>query len=387
MNAVHFGAGNIGRGLIGYLLHQTGYHISFVDVNQPMIDRLNDNKSYTIDILDETRTQYTVSPVEALNSIEQEDLVIEALIEADIITTSVGVDNLSKISHVLSKALVQRAKRNKTKVDLISNENMLNASSLLKEEIMKRLTESEFDDIRSFVGFPNSVIDRLALSDDADNAQVEPYYDWIINQTEMRNHELPKINGATYVEDLTLFIERKLYVVNMAHAATAYLGFIEGETTIQDALDHPSIEAAVKAAMIESAEYISDRFGVDREEMAVFIEETLARFKNKNVRDEVLRVGRSPIRKVGPNERIVRPAIEVNYSGKSIEGLIKVIAAAFLFNSPVDNEAKELQEFVEKNGIKSAVSHYTKIENESVVQSICDCYVELKKGKKENTSC
>ncbi|WP_368503170.1 mannitol-1-phosphate 5-dehydrogenase [Alkalihalophilus sp. As8PL] len=382
MNAVHFGAGNIGRGLIGYLLHQTGYHICFVDVNQPMIDRMNENKSYTIGILDETRTQHTVSPVKALNSIEQEDLVIEAIIDADIITTSVGVDNLSKISHVLSKALIQRKKRNKTKVDIISNENTLNASSLLKEEIMKRLTESEFEDIRSFVGFPNSVIDRLALSDDADNAQVEPYYDWIINKGEMMNHELPKITGATYVEDLTLFIERKLYVVNMAHAATAYLGFIEGEKTIQDALDHQSIEKPVKAAMVESSEYISEKFGVGQEDMSVFIEETLARFKNKHVRDEVLRVGRSPIRKVGPDERIVRPAIELYQSGKSIEGLLKVIAAAFLFNSPVDNEAKELQEFVEKNGIKSAVSYYTKIENESLIQSISDYYVEFKKGRR-----
>lgn len=55
--AVQFGAGNIGRGFIGLVLEQAGYHVVFADINQNVIDKLNNEKSYTVHVMDENVEQ------------------------------------------------------------------------------------------------------------------------------------------------------------------------------------------------------------------------------------------------------------------------------------------------------------------------------------------
>ena len=44
---------------------------------------------------------------------------------------------------------------------------------------------------------------------------------------------------------------------------------------------------------------------------------------------------------------------------------MKIIAAAFQFDPPEDREAIEIQKFIQKNGIDSAITKFTGIERDS----------------------
>ena len=48
MRAVHFGAGNIGRGFVGLLLHEAGYEVVFSDVAAALVEQLQEADSYQV---------------------------------------------------------------------------------------------------------------------------------------------------------------------------------------------------------------------------------------------------------------------------------------------------------------------------------------------------
>ncbi|KAK7022282.1 hypothetical protein R3P38DRAFT_3539033 [Favolaschia claudopus] len=52
--AIHFGAGNIGRGFIAPLLTDSGYHVTFTDVDKQLIEAINHTGAYNVHILNST---------------------------------------------------------------------------------------------------------------------------------------------------------------------------------------------------------------------------------------------------------------------------------------------------------------------------------------------
>ncbi|KUK08255.1 MAG: Mannitol-1-phosphate 5-dehydrogenase, partial [Caldanaerobacter subterraneus] len=127
LKALHFGAGNIGRGFIGYLLNKSGYEVTFVDISKEIVDNINKYKKYNVIILKEPVEKEEVKEVKALH-LEEEDKVLDAFLEADMVTTSVGVSNLSSIGGRLKKYLKARKEKNEKPLDIMACENALFAT-------------------------------------------------------------------------------------------------------------------------------------------------------------------------------------------------------------------------------------------------------------------
>ena len=64
--AIQFGAGNIGRGFIGAVLEQAGYHVVFADVNEQVVARINSDRAYTVQIMDTVCEQMRITDISAI---------------------------------------------------------------------------------------------------------------------------------------------------------------------------------------------------------------------------------------------------------------------------------------------------------------------------------
>jgi mannitol-1-phosphate 5-dehydrogenase len=136
---------------------------------------------------------------------------------------------------------------------------------------------------------------------------VEPFYEWVIDASQIKGVR-PEIQGVTYVEDPLPYIERKLLTVNTGHSAIAYLGYVRGRETIHAALEDPDVRDVASKALEETGLLLAQEYGFDPEELREYRQIVLARFGNPRISDEVTRVARAPIRKLGHDERFVSPA-------------------------------------------------------------------------------
>ncbi len=358
MLAVHFGAGNIGRGFIGSLLSDAGYEVCFVDVNADIVNLLNEKGEYRVVLADENSQETTVKNVRAINSIENPEAVMEAIASSDLVTTAVGPNVLAIISSIIAKGLRKRAQESQKPLNIIACENMIGGSAFLKEKVYETLTDDEKQQFEQQFAFPNAAVDRIVpnqTNEDKLMVSVEPFYEWVVDRSTIIG-EVPSIEGATFVDDLTPFIERKLFTVNTGHAAAAYLGYRAGLKTIKDAMDHTEVLEAVKATLHETGNVLVKKYTFHSEEHFRYVEKIVGRFTNPYINDEIPRVARGPLRKLGPNDRLISPAKQYyEFVDGQPENLANVIAAALQYDFSQDEEAVALQKKVKELGYKQTM--------------------------------
>ena len=380
MLAVHFGAGNIGRGFIGQVLHASGYKICFMDVNQTIINDINELGKYCIEIVGSEPRKIEINNIEAVNS-NGEMSAISKIAQADIITTAVGPSVLKFIAPVIAKGILKRKMENKKPLNIIACENMLNASSNLKDLVYDCLDKEIMVYADANIGFPNAAVDRVVpIQHNLEKLLVktEAFFEWDIESGKIVG-DRPKLEGAVYVNNLNAYIERKLFSVNGTHASIAYLGALHGKKTIYEATQDADIMQTVRKVTKEVSWLLIKKYGFKADAFQKYIETVLARYSSPYISDEITRVGRAPIRKIGPSERLVSPAKQLTDMGYMPEALPKVIASVFLFENEKDKEAVELQNFVQKEGIEKAICKYCGLEDDEILtEKIIEFYEQLK---------
>lgn len=381
--AVHFGAGKIGRGFIAELLHDSGYEIVFGDVVEEIVDLININHEYPLFMIDHNYEEKIIDNVKAYSNIKEPEKIIDAICEADIITTSVMATNLSKVAPLITQGLKMRLEKGKGKVIIMACENAIMGTDILKKAMIETniLTEEQIN----FIGvYPNTAVDRMVFDgvhNGKQGIEVGDAFELVIEKGKLIDPNMEPIKGAEYVDDLMMYLQRKIYIINCGHAIAGYYGqVLKGYTIVQDALNDKDLLPQIRSAMLESISALEKKYGFSHESLVEYMETMMIkRFTTPGVTDPISRVSREPIRKISPNDRIMGPAYNCEQYGLDNQYLLKGVACALKFKSEGDIQAEEIQNYISENGVEDAIIKYTGVKKDShMFNTILEEYNNLK---------
>ena len=388
-HAVMYGAGNIGRGFIGQLFHQSGYEIAFIDVNMAVIDRLNADRSYPVYVTaGDHYDRCDVTDVRGVNGRDAE-AIAEAIAGADIMATAVGVNILKFIAAPIAGGVRLRCQRGCDKpLNIIVCENMIEADRYLAGLIKAELTEEEQAYFDRYVGLVEPSIGRMVPATPAEIAEkeplavcVEPYCELPVDRDAFKG-EIPEIVNLVPFSPFDFFIRRKLFLHNMSHALTAYFGAYQGYTYIWEAAGDPAIRALAGRALAESSRALSAEYGVAPETLKAFSDDLLTRFENRLLGDTVERVGRDTKRKLAAGDRFAGTIALCEKQGVRPAATAAGLGAGLRFAPAGDELSRELFEDAAANGPAHTLALYSGLPEDSEASRIaCRVYAAMAERK------
>ena len=309
-----YGGGNIGRGFIGALMSGAGYEVTFIDVAEPVVRELQERRRYPLRFVsNEGNEDLWVQNVTAVNGNDTQ-AASDAIAACDIMATAVGARILKFIVPNIVEGLRKRWAAGGGPLNIIICENLNDANKIVEGMIKERLTPEEQLTFDESVGLVEASIGRMVpvQTDEMKDGEplrvcVEKYGFLPVDKAAFKG-EIPEIKGMVPFEPFDFFVKRKLFIHNMGHATTAYLGGLKGVDYIFEAIDDPEIRIIAQNAMLESAIALSRRYDVPLAELQLHITDLLGRFTNAALKDTCARVGGDPARKLSPADRLIGSA-------------------------------------------------------------------------------
>ena len=259
------------------------------------------------------------------------------------------------------------------------------ASNILKDALLENADEEFKKYVEENIGFPNCTVDRIVPNIDMKkeldiDVGVESFCEWDIEKNKVKINN--SIKDANYVDNLELYLERKLFLLNGAHAATAYLGYQKSYKYIHEAIKDEYIRKIVFGYHNEAILALKNKHNIDcidLEYLDAYSKKTISRFENLYLKDEVIRVGRDPIRKLSYSDRLISPLKLCNKYKIVPNNICIILAAGYLFDYPKDKGAQEIQKYIIEFGLKKAIFKFSGLEGkEHLVEFIEERYIELK---------
>ena len=384
MRCVIFGAGKIARGFIGHLLYLSDIPFTFVEKADVLADLINERGQYTVNILGAPEQNCVVKGAKALK-FDQKEEIAAAIAEADCVFNAVGGKNLGDIVPYLAAGIEQKAKRG-GKINFVTCENWKKPADILRDGIAAVISEEARPYFEQNVGITEAVIMRSAIESDAELLKKDPlivnvqnFWELPVDASRLAG-DLPPIKGLKLIHEFTGFLERKFYTYNAANGTVSYLGGLLGYEKIADAAHDEWILKILDGVYSETARALSAKHNFPLEEQLAFTLTSKRKLQDYTIVDFIERNARDPLRKLGPDDRLVGSARLVESFGIVPENLATAIAAAIHYVSPGDEFAVELGRLRRECGVDYILENVCKLDPKGALATLVKEKIELLKG-------
>ena len=325
-----YGAGAIGRGYIGPLLQKYGFRISFVDINNQLVNQLKSRKSYRTAITGRNDYKFVNVPIDK-TFLFGEEIKVE---DYDLVFSCVGPNNCYDLAEYLKRAKV-----------IISCENDLETVNGLQ-----KLTGNS----NIYFGIPDVIISNTAPTEllAKDPLIVVAEQGMLILQK--GNYIMPKEILQVSDDELHMHWMCKLFIHNAPHAIVAYLGWLKGYTYIHEAMADSDINEVVVGSISEITNGVIAAGFVEKNYANNYKQKELKRFSNNLLYDTIKRVAREPLRKIAYDNRLVLGLRIALFNGQLPVNTAIGLKAALLYGDQKDKEATYLQN-IRSNKIDSDI--------------------------------
>ena len=308
--AIHFGAGNIGRGFIAPIHQENGYKVIFVDVDGSLISKLNLTNRYFISNFSSDNEDILVenfSGIELSNSTELE----LALSKADLISTSVGPNHVLNVIQTIANVEFEK------NPCFIAFENKYRASSTAYKE--SKVQKENLNII-------DAVVDKIVPPQSSESLDVIVEEFGSIVLEDQPNKPLETSEVISYGDYEKEFI-KKLWILNGLHLQLAYFGLANNKQYIHELFESDkNIEFSRKAIDSLGKAYLL--YDKDTSKIETYKETILNRFSAPEVKDDLLRVARNPIIKFNKSERFHGPLdllLKNNVNTETFETVFRIL--------------------------------------------------------------
>ncbi|AXK50946.1 mannitol-1-phosphate 5-dehydrogenase [Spiroplasma alleghenense] len=345
MKAIHFGAGNIGRGFIAPILFQDKKieEIVFVDVNEKLVQQINQEKKYQVIEKGNQISKIEIKNIKAITGTSIFDDTSKLNFDDySILTISIGQNNLKYILPQILKIISQRT----TPLVIMCCENGNRVSTFFKDMILEQGVKMQD------INFVDCVVDRIVPNAVFKNldVEVEKYYSWVVNLDQWPK-EVEKITSLEYSNNIEGEINKKICLLNGAHAAIGWYRWQVDKfkiSFVRESLAQDDTMEFVQGYLNELVEIISLKYNFEKTDLKNYAKKIIERFTNPYLDDELERVCRNPIQKLQINERILNPLLFAIEKDLTCNYIKKTFKNALNYANPKDKEAVQLVELNQK---------------------------------------